>query len=192
MNNKNQCQAFSHKVNIYSAPNAGFSLVEALISVVILGIAVSAGATIFNITTSETRRGRGLNEEQSAIAADVANLYSISERYACSLSATNSPSCSVSNTNTIPNQFTYVSSSLANAGKGALLTNFCNLTSTSNILTALETTLRDTANLAEGTGVTRDVSLTPNSNGLIRIRYLRATQIIYTTLINPPIVRWCP
>jgi type II secretory pathway pseudopilin PulG len=169
----------------------GFSLVEALISVVILGIAVLTGVSIFNLTTSETRRGRGLNEQQSAVAADISALYSVSERYSCGLSG-GVLSCSVASVNNLPNQFTYVSSQLANEDEGREIGRVCSPANSPNILTSLITSLGNTVNLAQETGISRDISQAPGNENLIRIRYLRGADPIYTTFINPPITRWCP
>lgn len=98
---------------------AGFSLVELLISTVLFAIVTTGSLRMFTISTRQANLTRQMQEEEFAIRLDLATIQALNDRFTCA-----SGSCQIDNQDAPPGQSEYYPST------AAAQTNFATLCST--------------------------------------------------------------
>lgn len=170
----------------------GFTLVEVLVAVLIVAIGVTGLATLTNITSSSQVALKSANSRGDAIAADIAELQRINNRYTCAgLTAASGGNCLISTTD--PSQDDYYPES-ANGR-----TNFdarCNYEGTTDLVTPLAALIpanSEASDALSDAGVTRSIDTANQGNAhRYTVTYTAGGSTLATLTLVPTTAAWCP
>ena len=172
----------------------GFSLVEVIVSVVLLAVFTVAIMSVFNSSISTMRSSTELDATAAAISADLAVIERMNDYYSCPTG-----SCSVGNlSNAPPNKYEYAPSASDAAASTAFLALCTN--NPANLSVELVNTIGASATITANNGISpiaisRTAKLHPD-NGVNRYLYIvewtppmgAKRQII----LSPTVAQWCP
>jgi len=180
-------------IDVDAVAGQGFTLVEVLVAVLAVAIGVTGLVTLTNITSSSQLALNTENRRADAIAADIAEVQRINDRYTCAgLTAASGGNCAVS-ANDVREDGYYPSNSNGQtnfrdrcdfAGSGADLV--------SGIATIIPTNSNASAALS-ASGVTRTID-TANQGQAHRytVAYTAGGQTLATLTLVPTTAAWCP
>lgn len=184
----------------YQFTEAGISLVELLVSLVILVVASTTAFSLFNISIDLSKKANKSNARQAAVETDLSAILATAERYICDLTTGSTiATCSISTSSSLPGKYDYISSRLASKDSIASLRALCRYDS-SSADTPLSTTLKsiidelDSPLNFENLGITRQPAVTTTDHGgnSLIVRWSDGTNLLYQTILTPPVSGWCP
>lgn len=190
----------SHTSIKHQFAEAGISLVELLVSLVILVVASTTAFSLFNISIDLSKKANKSNARQAAVETDLSAILATAERYICDLTTGSTiATCSISTSSSLPGKYDYISSRLASKDSIASLQALCRYDS-SSADTPLSTTLKsiidelDSPLNFENLGITRQPAVTTTDHGgnSLIVRWSDGTNLLYQTILTPPVSGWCP
>ena len=173
-------------------PVAGFSLVEVLLVVVVLAVGVTGIASLTGIGARNQNQLNTTNQRADAIAADIAEVRRINDRYTCAgLTAASGGTCAISTTD--PDQDGYYPE---NANGRTNFANRCNYEGGVDLVTELAGLIPANSSASAAltaAGVTRTID-TANQGDAHRytVTYTAGGNTIATLTLVPTSAAWCP
>lgn len=174
----------------------GFSLIEVLVSIVILGVLSAGVATILTGGNTALTRTRSTNQLEEAVDQDLARVKDISFRMTCCSGSCTTDSgrtspCSINPTTSIyylpGKQNYYFPDSDLDAG-GTAINAFTSKCNNGKLVTELVSLLGD-ANLPSG--ISRNFNVTQAASHRLIVTYSGTTASRSYTLV-PTLAAWCP
>jgi prepilin-type N-terminal cleavage/methylation domain-containing protein len=170
----------------------GFTLVEVLVAVMAVAIGVTGLATLTNITSSSQVALNSANSRADAVAADIAELQRINNRYTCAgLTAASGGNCLISTTDPTQDDFYPTSAN----GR----TNFdarCNYEGATDLVTPLAALIPPNSEASDelsNAGVTRTIDTANQGNAhRYTVTYTAGGQTLATLTLVPTTAAWCP
>lgn len=167
-------------------PHAGFTLVEVLVAIVVVAIGVTGLATLTSITSSSQVALKSANSRGDAVAADIAEIQRINDRFTCA-----SGTCLISSGDVNQNGYFPSSSSAQTTFRVR-----CAYQSNSDLVTTLAGLIP--ANSSASTrladsGVTRSIDTANQGNAhRYTVTYTAGGQTLATLTLVPTTAAWCP
>lgn len=170
----------------------GFSLVEVLLVVVVLAVGVTGIASLTGIGGRNQNQLNTTNQRADAIAADIAEVRRINDRYTCAgLTAASGGTCAISTTD--PNQNGYYP---ANANGRTNFANRCNYVGGVDLVTELAGLIPANSSASAAltaAGVTRTIDTANQGNAhRYTVAYTAGGNTIATLTLVPTTAAWCP
>ncbi|MFM7268432.1 MAG: type II secretion system protein J [Cyanobium sp.] len=178
-----------------SQANAGFSLVELMVSMVLFSIVSAGSLGLFTISTRQANLTRQLQEEEFAIRLDLATIQALNDRYTCA-----SGTCLIDSNGEPPGQNDYYPTTTANqssfaslCSSGGLAGKTTSPTSASGLVGLINATTPPTAftNLGISRTTLEDGS-SPNANRYTVTWKGSDGSVLRQISLTPTTAAWCP
>jgi prepilin-type N-terminal cleavage/methylation domain-containing protein len=172
----------AHRAN----PRAGFTLVEVLVAIVVVAIGVTGLATLTNITSSSQVALKSANSRGDAVAADIAEIQRINDRFTCA-----SGTCLISSSDVSQNGY-FPSSQNAQT----TFRDRCAYRSNLDLVTTLAGLIPANSSASAAltaSGVTRAVTVADQGQAhRYTVTYTAGGSTLATLTLVPTTAAWCP
>jgi prepilin-type N-terminal cleavage/methylation domain-containing protein len=170
----------------------GFTLVEVLVAVVTVAIGVTGLATLTNITSSSQVALKSANSRADAVAADIAELQRINNRYTCAgLTAASGGNCVIDTDD--PTQDDYYPTSTNGRSNFDARCNYEGATDLVTPLAGLIPANSSASTRLADSGVTRSIDTANQGNAhRYTVTYTAGGQTLATLTFVPTAAAWCP
>lgn len=173
-------------IDVDAGAGQGFTLAEVLVAVVVVAIGVTGLVTITNTTSSSQVALKSAEGRADAVAADIAELQRINDRFTCA-----SGTCLISGSDVNQNGYFPSGSSAQTSFKGR-----CAYQSNSDLVTPLAALIPTNSNASSAlsaSGVTRSIDTANQGNAhLYTVTYAAGGQTLATRTLVPTTAAWCP